>query len=207
MARYLGPKCKLSRREGTDLFLKSGIKPLDAKCKFETLPGATQGQRRGRLSDYGLQLREKQKLRRMYGVMERQFRNYYKKAARLKGSTGENLLRLLEGRLDNTVYRMGFASTRAEARQLVSHKAIAVNQKVVNIASYQVSAGDTIEIREKAREQGRIKSALDIAGQVGFPDWVEVDDKKMTGVLKSLPEREDILPDINENLVVELYSK
>lgn len=207
MARYLGPKCKLSRREGTDLFLKSGIKPLDAKCKLETLPGATQGQRRGRLSDYGLQLREKQKLRRMYGLMERQFRNYYRKAARLKGSTGENLLRLLEGRLDNTVYRMGFASTRAEARQLVSHKAIAVNQKVVNIPSYQVSAGDTIEIREKAREQGRIRNALDIAGQVGFPDWVEVDDKKMAGVLKALPEREDILPDINENLVVELYSK
>jgi small subunit ribosomal protein S4 len=207
MARYLGPKCKLSRREGTDLFLKSGIKPLEAKCKHETLPGATQGQRRSRLSDYGLQLREKQKLRRMYGVLERQFRNYYKKAARLKGSTGGNLLRLLEGRLDNTVYRMGFASTRAEARQLVSHKAVLVNEKLVNIASYQVSAGDTVEIREKARAQSRIKSALDIATQIGFPDWIEVDEKKMCGVLKSLPEREDILPDINENLVVELYSK
>ena len=207
MARYLGPKCKLSRREGTDLFLKSGIKPLEAKCKHETLPGSTQGQRRSRLSDYGLQLREKQKLRRMYGVLERQFRNYYKKAARLKGSTGGNLLRLLEGRLDNTVYRMGFASTRAEARQLVSHKAVLVNEKLVNIASYQVSAGDTVEIREKARAQSRIKSALDIATQVGFPDWIEVDEKKMSGVLKSLPEREDILPDINENLVVELYSK
>jgi small subunit ribosomal protein S4 len=207
MARYLGPKCKLSRREGTDLFLKSGIKPLDSKCKLETPPGSTAGQRRGRLSDYGLQLREKQKLRRMYGVLERQFRNYYKKAAHLKGSTGENLLKLLEGRLDNTVYRMGFASTRAEARQLVSHKAIVVNAHVVNIASFQCSAGDKIEVREKAKSQSRIKSALDIASQVGLPDWVEVDEKKMFGVLRSLPEREDILPDINENLVVELYSK
>jgi len=207
MARYLGPKCKLSRREGTDLFLKSGIKPLDSKCKLETPPGSTAGQRRGRLSDYGLQLREKQKLRRMYGVLERQFRNYYKKAAHLKGSTGENLLKLLEGRLDNTVYRMGFASTRAEARQLVSHKAIVVNTHVVNIASFQCSAGDKIEVREKAKSQPRIKSALDIASQVGLPDWVEVDEKKMVGVLRSLPEREDILPDINENLVVELYSK
>jgi small subunit ribosomal protein S4 len=179
MARYLGPKCKLSRREGTDLFLKSGIKPLESKCKLETPPGSTAGQRRGRLSDYGLQLREKQKLRRMYGVLERH----------------------------NTVYRMGFASTRAEARQLVSHKAIVVNTRVVNIASYQCSAGDTIEIREKARSQSRIKSALDIASQVGLPDWVEVDEKKMVGVLTTLPEREDILPDINENLVVELYSK
>ena len=207
MARYLGPKCKLSRREGTDLFLKSGIKPLDAKCKLDTPPGSTASQRRGRLSDYGLQLREKQKLRRMYGVLERQFRNYYKKAARLKGSTGENLLRLLEGRLDNTIYRMGFASTRAEARQLVSHKAITVNSQVVNIPSFQISPGDTVEIREKAKGQTRIKSALDIASQVGFPDWVQVDEKKMSAVLKSLPEREDILPDINENLVVELYSK
>jgi small subunit ribosomal protein S4 len=197
----------LSRREGTDLFLKSGIRPLDAKCKLDTPPGTTAGQRRSRLSDYGLQLREKQKLRRMYGVLERQFRNYYKTAARLKGSTGENLLRLLEGRLDNTVYRMGFASTRAEARQLVSHKAILVNSQVVNIASFQVSAGDTVEIKEKAKGQMRIKSALDIASQVGLPDWIEVDEKKMSGVLKSLPQREEILPDINENLVVELYSK
>ncbi len=207
MARYLGPKCKLSRREGTDLFLKSGIRPLDTKCKLETPPGTTAGQRRGRKSDYGLQLREKQKLRRMYGVLERQFRNYYKTAARLKGSTGENLLKLLEGRLDNTVYRMGFASTRAEARQLVSHKAILVNTQVVNIASFQVSAGDTVEIKEKAKGQMRIKSALDIASQVGLPDWIEVDEKKMSGVLKSLPQREEILPDIDENLVVELYSK
>jgi small subunit ribosomal protein S4 len=207
MGRYLGPKCKLSRREGTDLFLKSGIRPLEAKCKLDTPPGTTAGQRRGRLSDYGLQLREKQKLRRMYGVLERQFRNYYKTAARLKGSTGENLLKLLEGRLDNTVYRMGFASTRAEARQLVSHKAILVNSQVVNIASFQVSAGDTVEIKEKAKGQMRIKSALDIASQVGLPDWIEVDQKKMSGTLKSLPAREEILPDINENLVVELYSK
>lgn len=207
MARYLGPTCKLARREGTDLFLKSGIKPIDAKCKFEVVPGSNASARRGRLSDYGLQLREKQKLRRMYGVLERQFRNYYKTAARIKGSTGENLLQLLEGRLDNTVYRMGFASTRAEARQLVSHKSILVNGSVVNIPSFQVSAGDTVEIREKAKSQGRIKSALDIATQVGLPDWVEVDEKKMTGVLKALPERQDILPDINENLVVELYSK
>ncbi len=207
MARYLGPKCKLSRREGTDLFLKSGIKPLEAKCKLDVVPGTTASSRRARLSDYGTQLREKQKLRRMYGVLEKQFRNYYKRAARLKGSTGANLLQLLEGRLDNTVYRMGFASTRAEARQLVSHKAIVVNGQVTNIPSYQVSAGDTIEIREAAKNQSRIKSALDIASQVGLPDWVEVDEKKLSGVLRALPEREDILPDINENLVVELYSK
>ena len=185
MARYLGPKCKLSRREGTDLFLKSGIKPLESKCKLETPPGSTQSQRRARLSDYGLQLREKQKLRRMYGVLERQFRNYYKKAARLKGSTGENLLRLLEGRLDNTVYRMGFASTRAEARQLVSHKSIEVNGKVVNIPSAQLKAGDSIGIRDKAKKQLRIQNAMEIASQVGLPEWVDVDAKKMMGVLKS----------------------
>jgi small subunit ribosomal protein S4 len=207
MARYLGPKCKLSRREGTDLFLKSGIKPLESKCKLETLPGAVQGARKGRLSDYGLQLREKQKLRRMYGILERQFRNYYAKAARMKGSTGENLLRILEGRLDNTVYRMGFAATRAEARQLVAHRAVLVNNKIVNIPSYQCVAGDTVEIRERAKNQTRIQSALAIASQVGFPDWVQVDEKKMVGVLKQVPAREDILPDINENLVVELYSK
>jgi small subunit ribosomal protein S4 len=209
MARYLGPKCKLSRREGTDLFLKSGVRPLDSKCKLETPPGqtASQGARRSRLSDYGMQLREKQKLRRMYGVLEKQFRNYYKKAAQRKGSTGENLLRLLEGRLDNVVYRMGYASTRSEARQLVSHKAIIVNGTVVNIASYQVSAGDNVSIREKAQKQMRIKSAMEISTQMGLPEWVEVDEKKLTGVLRSLPEREDILPDINENLVVELYSK
>ena len=207
MARYLGPKCKLSRREGTDLFLKSGVRTLEDKCKLEVAPGSTAGARRGRLSDYGLQLREKQKLRRMYGVLEKQFRNYYKKAAQRKGSTGENLLQMLEGRLDNVVYRMGYASTRAEARQLVSHKAISVNGNVVNIPSYQVKAGDTVSVRDKAREQSRIQSAMEISTQMGLPDWVEVDEKKLTGVLRSLPEREDILPDINENLVVELYSK
>jgi small subunit ribosomal protein S4 len=206
MARYRGPTCKLARREGTDLFLKSGVKPLESKCKLETPPGGP-GQRRTRLSDYGVQLREKQKLRRMYGVLERQFRNYYKKASAVKGSTGENLLKMLESRLDNVVYRMGFAATRAEARQLVSHRGIAVNEKVVNIPSYQLKAGDRISVREKAKAQTRVKSALDIAGQVGFPEWVEVDDKNMQGVLKALPERDEILPDINENLVVELYSK
>ena len=207
MARYIGPTCKLARREGTDLFLKSGVKPLDTKCKLDSPPGQVQGGRRPRLSDYGLQLREKQKLRRMYGVLERQFRNYYKKAAKQKGSTGQNLLKLLEGRLDNTVYRMGFAATRAEARQLVSHKAITVNGSVVNIPSYQLSAGDKIEVREKARSQLRIKNAMSIASQMGLPDWVDVNEQTMAGTLKALPEREDILPDINENLVVELYSK
>ena len=206
MDRYTGPRLKLSRREGTDLFLKSGVRPLESKCKLEVPPGGA-AQRRPRLSDYGMQLREKQKLRRMYGVLEHQFRNYYKKAAQLKGSTGENLLRLLEGRLDNVVYRMGFAATRAEARQLVSHKSIEVNGKVVNIPSAQLSAGDAISIREKSKKQLRIQNAMDIASQVGLPEWVEVDTKKMAGVLKSLPDRDDILPDINENLVVELYSK
>ena len=188
------------------MFLKSSIKPLESKCKLEVPPGG-QGQRRTRLSDYGLQLREKQKLRRMYGVLERQFRNYYKKASKVKGSTGENLLRMLEARLDNVVYRMGFASTRAEARQLVSHRGILVNDQIVNVPSYQLKAGDKIAVRERAKSQTRIQSALNIAGQVGFPEWVEVDDKKMEGMLKTLPERDEILPDINENLVVELYSK
>lgn len=206
MARYRGPTCKLARREGTDLFLKSSVKPLESKCKFETPPGG-QGQRRTRLSDYGLQLREKQKLRRMYGVLERQFRNYYKKASRVKGSTGENLLKMLEARLDNVVYRMGFASTRAEARQLVSHRGIKVNDQIVNVPSYQLKAGDKVAVRDRAKSQLRIQSALNIAGQVGFPEWVEVDDKKMEGLLKTLPDRDEILPDINENLVVELYSK
>jgi small subunit ribosomal protein S4 len=207
MARYLGPKCKLSRREGTDLFLKSGIKPLESKCKLEVPPGGVKGDRRTRLSGYGVQLREKQKLRRMYGVLERQFRNYYTKAAGRPGSTGENLIRFLEGRLDNVVYRMGFATTRAEARQLVSHKAIEVNGDTVNVPSYQVSAGDVVAVREKSKAQARIAAALAIATQVGWPDWVEVDDKKFSGTLKALPDRDQILPDINENLVVELYSK
>jgi small subunit ribosomal protein S4 len=207
MARYLGPKCKLSRREGTDLFLKSGVKSLESKCKLEVPPGGVKGDRRTRLSGYGVQLREKQKLRRMYGVLERQFRNYYAKAAGRPGSTGENLLRFLEGRLDNVVYRMGFATTRAEARQLVAHKAIEVNGDTVNVASYQCAAGDVIAVREKSKAQARIAAALAIATQVGWPDWVEVDDKKFSGTLKALPDRDQILPDINENLVVELYSK
>ena len=206
MARYRGPTCKLARREGTDLFLKSGVKPLESKCKLEVPPGGP-GQRRARVSNYGLQLREKQKLRRMYGVLERQFRIYYKKATMVKGSTGENLLRRLEGRLDNVVYRMGFAATRAEARQLVAHRGIAVNDTIGNSPAYQVKAGDKIAVRERAKAQTRVKAALEIAGQVGFPEWVEVDGDKMQGVLKALPERDEILPDINENLVVELYSK
>jgi small subunit ribosomal protein S4 len=207
MARYLGPTCKLARREGTDLFLKSGAKPLESKCKLQVPPGGIKGERRQRLSDYGLQLREKQKLRRMYGVLERQFRNYYQAAARRTGATGETLLKLLESRLDNVVYRMGFASTRAEARQLVGHKSIVVNAKVVSIASYQCRAGDVVEIREKSRKQLRIQSALAVAAQVGFPDWLEVNDKEFRGVFKTVPARDDVLPDINENLVVELYSK
>ena len=207
MARYIGPKCKLARREGTDLFLKSGVKPLESKCKLTVPPGGLKGERRTRLSDYGLQLREKQKLRRMYGVLERQFGTYYVEAARRSGATGENLLKLLECRLDNVVYRMGFASTRAEARQLVSHKAIVVNEIVVTIPSYQVKAGDVVSVREKARKQLRIQSALNVAQQVGLPEWVEVDDKQLRGVFKSVPARDDVLPDINENLVVELYSK
>ncbi len=206
MARYIGPTCKLSRREGTDLFLKSGVRPLDSKCKLEVPPGGP-SQRRPRQSDYGTQLREKQKLRRMYGILERQFRNYYKSAAGRKGATGELLLKLLESRLDNVVYRMGFAATRAEARQLVSHKGIEVDGSTVNIPSFQVKPGSTINVRERARKQMRVQAALEIAAQVGFPDWVEVDEKKMSGAFKSIPERVDILPDINENLVVELYSK
>jgi len=206
MARYLGPKCKLSRREGTDLFLKSSVRPLESKCRIESAPGQ-HGAKRGRLSDYGIQLREKQKLRRMYGVLERQFRRYYKEAARRTGATGQTLLQILECRLDNVVYRMGFAVTRAEARQLVSHKAIEVNGKIVNIPSYQVKAEDVISVREAAKKQLRIVSALQVAKQVGLPEWVEVDEAKMTGKFKAVPERTEFLPDINENLVVELYSK
>ncbi len=206
MARYLGPKLKLSRREGTDLFLKSGIRAIDTKCKIDNAPGV-HGARRGRLSDYGVQLREKQKVRRMYGVLEKQFRNYYKEAARLKGNTGENLLQLLEGRLDNVVYRMGFGATRAEARQLVSHKAILVNGKVVNIPSFKVAADDVVSIREKAKAQSRIKAALEVAEQREKPTWIEVDASKMEGTFKRMPERSDLSADINEQLIVELYSK
>ena len=207
MARYLGPKCKLSRREGTDLFLKSGVKPLESKCKLEVPPGGIKGERRARVSGYGLQLREKQKLRRMYGVLERQFRLYYQKAAGRPGATGETLLQILESRLDNVVYRMGFAATRNEARQLVSHRSVTVNGEVVSIPSFQCKGGEVIALREKAQKQARVQQALQIRAQTGFPDWVEVDEKKFSGVLKSLPERADILPDINESLVVELYSK
>jgi len=206
MARYLGPKLKLSRREGTDLFLKSGVRAIDSKCKIDTAPGQ-HGARKLRLSDYGSQLREKQKVRRIYGILERQFRNYYKEANRLKGNTGENLLVLLEGRLDNVVYRMGFAATRAEARQLVSHKAIVVNGRVVNIPSFQVSVNDVVAVREKSKKQARIKASLELAEQREKPTWLEVDSAKMEGVFKRVPERSDLSADINEHLIVELYSK
>lgn len=206
MARYLGPKLKLSRREGTDLFLKSGVRAIDTKCKLESAPGQ-HGARRGRLSDYGLQLREKQKVRRIYGVLEKQFRNYYKEAARIKGNTGENLLQLLEQRLDNVVYRMGFASTRAEARQLVSHKAVVVNGQVVNIPSFKVRPEDVVSVREKAKKQARIAAALELAEQREKPVWLEVDSTKMEGQFKRLPERADLSAEINEQLIVELYSK
>jgi small subunit ribosomal protein S4 len=206
MARYIGPKCKLSRREGTDLFLKSGAKALDSKCNLETAPGQ-HGARRGRLSEYGTQLREKQKVRRLYGVLEKQFRGYYKEAARRKGATGENLLQILEQRLDNVVYRMGFGSTRAEARQLVSHKAILVNDAVVNIASYQVQAGDSIVVKEKAKNQLRVKNAIELAANRGTVEWIDVDTSKLAGTFKSVPDRADLPSDINENLIVELYSK
>lgn len=206
MAKYIGPKCKLSRRVGADLMLKGRGRSLETKCKLETPPGQ-HGARKQRPSDYALQLREKQKLKQMYGVLERQFHNYYVKASRKKGSTGLLLLQTLESRLDNIVYRMGFAATRAEARQLVSHKAVAVNGKTVNTPSYMVAPGDQVEIREKARQQTRIQQAVSVAAQIGFPDWMEVDEKGLKGKFKALPEREQMLPDINESLVVELYSK
>ena len=207
MAKYTGPTCKLARREGTDLFLKGRGRSLEAKCKLDTPPGQHGTQRRGRMSDYALQLREKQKLKRMYGVLERQFRNYYKKAAQRKGSTGVNLLQSLECRLDNVVYRMGFGSTRAESRQLVNHKAILVNGRQVNIPSYRVQPGDVVAVTEKGRKQNRIQAAMDVATQLGLADWVEVDEKKFEGTFKAVPDRDQFLPDVNENLVVELYSK
>lgn len=208
MARYIGPKCKLMRREGADLGLKSSRRAVDTKCKIDNPPGMHGANtRKPRVSDYGLQLREKQKLRRIYGVLERQFRNYYKEASRLKGSTGENLLQLLEARLDNVVYRMGFGSTRAEARQLVSHKAITVNGAAVNVASYFVKPADVIGVREKSRKQARIVEAMSLAEQTGFPDWMDVNHVKFEGVFKALPQRGELPPDINEQLVVELYSK
>jgi small subunit ribosomal protein S4 len=207
VARYIGPKCKLARREGTDLFLKSARRSLETKCKLETKPGQ-HGVRSGmRMSDYGKQLREKQKLRRTYGVLERQFQRYFAEASRRKGSTGENLLRLLESRLDNVVYRMGFGSTRAEARQLVTHRAVTVNGKTVNIPSAWVNAGDVIAVKEGAKTQLRIVDALQLAEKIGFPSWVEVDVKKMAGTFKGAPDRSEFGQDINESLVVELYSK
>ncbi|HYQ98676.1 MAG TPA: 30S ribosomal protein S4 [Casimicrobiaceae bacterium] len=207
MARYTGPKCKLARREGTDLFLKSARRSLDSKCKLETKPGQHGVKSGMRQSDFGNQLREKQKLRRTYGVLERQFRRYFQAAAKGKGSTGTNLLQLLESRLDNVVYRMGLGSTRAEARQLVGHGSITVNGKVLNVPSARVKAGDTIAATEKAKTQLRITASLELAEKVGFPSWVEVDVKKASGVFKGAPDRSEFGQDINESLVVELYSK
>jgi small subunit ribosomal protein S4 len=206
MARYIGPKCKLSRREGTDLFLKSARRAIDSKCKIDSAPGQ-HGMSRTRLSDYGTQLREKQKIRRIYGVLERQFRRYFTEAMSRKGSTGENLLQLLEMRLDNVVYRMGFGSTRAESRQLVSHRSIAINGKIVNIPSYHVQLGDVVTVCDKSKKQIRIQEALSLNTQSGLPSWVDVNDKEMEGKFKRLPERSDLSSDINEQLVVEFYSK
>ena len=207
MARYIEPKAKLSRREGTDLFLKSARRSLESKCKLDSKPGQHGRTSGARTSDYGSQLREKQKVKRMYGVLERQFRRYFAEADRRKGNTGETLLQLLESRLDNVVYRLGFASTRAEARQLVSHKAIVVNAGVVNIPSYQVKVGDVVSVREKAKKQVRIAEALSLAEQSGFPMWISVDAKKMEGSLKTLPDRSDFNQEVNESLIVELYSR
>lgn len=207
MARYLGPKAKLSRREGTDLFLKSARRSIADKAKFDSKPGQhgrTSGQR---TSDFGLQLREKQKVKRMYGILERQFRRYFQEADRRRGNTGANLLFLLESRLDNVVYRMGFASTRAEARQLVSHRAIYVNGKSVNIPSYLVKAGDVLTVREKSKKQNRVVEALELAAQVGYPAWVEVSAEKTEGIFKKVPDRDEFAADINESLIVELYSR
>jgi len=206
MARYLGPRLKRSRRVKMDLSYTSGVRPLDSKCKFETAPGQ-HGARRGRETEHGVQLREKQVVRWMYGILERQFENYFKKATRLKGSTGENLLKLLERRLDNVVYRMGFASTRAEARQLVTHKAILVNGKPVNIPSYLLKAGDVVSLRERAKTQLRIQSALTLAQARPACDWLEVDAANFSGTFKNAPDRDRLPSDIKEQLIVELYSK
>ncbi|MBQ9274147.1 MAG: 30S ribosomal protein S4 [Succinivibrio sp.] len=207
MAKYTGPALKLCRREGVDLYLKSGVRAIESKCNLETVPGQ-HGANEPRLKDYGLQLREKQKVRRIYGVLERQFSNYYKKASRMSGNTGENLMVLLESRLDNVVYRMGFGSTRSEARQLVNHKSITVNDRIVNIPSYQVKPEDVIAVREKAKKQTRIKAALELSGQRGTkPSWIEVDLDKMKGTFKSRPDRAELPSDIKEQLIVELYSK
>jgi small subunit ribosomal protein S4 len=207
VARYIGPKCKLSRREGTDLFLKSARRSLDSKCKLDSKPGQHGRTSGARTSDYGLQLREKQKLKRMYGVLEKQFRKYFQEADRVRGNTGEKLIQLLESRLDNVVYRMGFGSTRAEARQLVSHRAIQLNGHTADIASMLVKAGDVITVREKSKSQGRIRESLDLATSIGLPQWVEVDTSKMSGVFKQPPDRADVARDVNESMVVELYSR
>lgn len=207
MARYLGPKAKLARREGTDLFLKSARRPIADKAKFDSKPGQHGRTSGARTSDFGLQLREKQKVKRMYGVLERQFRRYFAEAERRRGNTGANLLSLLESRLDNVVYRMGFGSTRAEARQLVSHKAITVNGEVVNIPSYLVKVGDVVAVREKSKKQLRVVDALKLAEQMGLPGWVQVDATKLEGVFKKVPERDEFGSDINESLIVELYSR
>ncbi|WP_210542300.1 30S ribosomal protein S4 [Rhodoferax sp. PAMC 29310] len=207
MARYLGPKAKLSRREGTDLFLKSARRSIGDKSKFDSKPGQHGRTSGARTSDYGLQLREKQKVKRMYGVLEKQFRRYFEEADRRKGNTGSNLLALLESRLDNVVYRMGFGSTRAEARQLVSHKAMNVNGKSVNIPSYMVKAGDIISVRDKSKKQTRIAEALQLAQQVGMPAWVEVSLEKAEGTFKTVPDRDQFAADVNESLIVELYSR
>jgi len=207
VARYLGPKAKLSRREGTDLFLKSARRAISDKAKFDSKPGQHGRTSGSRTSDFGLQLREKQKVKRMYGVLERQFRRYFAEAERRKGNTGNNLLALLESRLDNVVYRMGFGSTRAEARQLVSHQSVTVNGKVVNIPSYMVKAGDMIALREKARKQLRVQDALKLAESVGMPGWVQVDAGKFEGVFKQVPDRDQFGSEINESLIVELYSR
>ena len=207
MARYLGPKAKLARREGTDLYLKSARRAISDKAKFDSKPGQHGRTSGSRTSDFGLQLREKQKVKRMYGVLERQFRRYFEEAERRKGNTGSNLLAILESRLDNVVYRMGFGSTRAEARQLVSHQAITVNDKVVNISSYQVKTGDKIGLRDKAKKQLRVQDALKLAESVGMPAWVQVDASKFEGVFKALPDRDQFGADIKEALIVELYSR
>ncbi|MDS1139616.1 30S ribosomal protein S4 [Pusillimonas sp. SM2304] len=207
MARYIGPKCKLSRREGTDLFLKSARRSLDSKCKIESKPGQHGRTSGARTSDYGVQLREKQKLKRMYGVLEKQFRKYFAEAERRRGNTGETLIQLLESRLDNVVYRMGFGSTRAEARQLVNHRAVELNGHTADIASMLVKAGDVISIREKAKSQLRIRESLDLATGQGLPQWVEVDANKLTGTFKQAPDRADVARDVNESMVVELYSR
>jgi small subunit ribosomal protein S4 len=210
MARYIGPTCKLARREGADLGLKSPARALDSKCKLEQKPGqhgATMT-RKGKLSDYATQLREKQKVKRIYGLLERQFRNYYKKASTKKGNTGENLLQLLETRLDNVVYRMGFAITRPAARQLVSHRGVTVNGKPVNLPSFQVKAGDAIALSERAQKQLRVQESLTVSAQMDLsPSWIDVDAKQFAGIFKSVPDRADLPSDINEALIVELYSK